>query len=138
MAFTDSQLHAFLDESLPPAQMAAIEQALRDDAALHGRLAVVRGQLDAGMHSIGAIWRRHRLSCPDREQLGQYLLQVLDPEVENYVRFHLERIGCRFCAANLEDLHRERAESLGNRQTRRRRYFQTSAGYLRDRAGGNG
>ena len=133
--FTDSQLRGFLDESLPPEQMAEIELRLREDPELHNRLAAIRGQLDAGMHSIGAIWRRHRLSCPDRDQLGQYLLGVLDRDAEDYIRFHLERIGCRFCAANLTDLERQQAESAqadleSQRAARRRRYFKTSAGYL--------
>lgn len=128
--FTDSQLRAFLDEALPPDQMAEIEIRLRDEPDLHARLTELRGQQDAGMHSIGAIWRRHRLSCPDRQQLGQYLLGVLEPDEEEYVRFHLTRIGCRYCAANVADLERERAESATGRETRRRRYFQTSAGYL--------
>lgn len=128
--FTDAQLRSFLDESLPPDQMAEIEIRLREDPTLHARLAELRGQQDAGMHSIGAIWRRHRLSCPDRQQLGQYLLGVLEPDEEEYVRFHVGRIGCRYCGANLADLERERAESASHRQTRRQRYFQTSAGYL--------
>jgi hypothetical protein len=132
---SDSLLRAFLDEGLPPEQMAEIEEALRSDHQLHERLARLRGMQDAGMHSIGAIWRRHRISCPDRSQLGQYLLGVLDPEVEAYVRFHVERIGCRYCSANLSDLQRERSESATQVETRRRRYYQTSAGYLhRDRA----
>lgn len=128
---TDSQLTAFLDEALPPDQMAAIEEALRTDPTLHQRLAEIRGRQDAGMHSLGAIWRRHRLSCPDRGELGQYLLGVLDPEAEKYVDFHVQRIGCRFCSANLDDLRRERSESATQVETRRRKYFQTSAGYLR-------
>lgn len=130
-AITDALLRAFLDEALPPAQMATIEQALRDDKSLHSRLTQVRGEQDAGMHSIGAIWRRHRLSCPDRSELGQYLLGVLDEEVEQYVQFHLERIGCRFCSANLQDLQRQREESQVETQQRRHRFLQTSAGYLR-------
>lgn len=140
--FTDSQLRGFLDEVLPPDQMAEIELRLRDDSELHRRLATIRGQLDAGMHSIGAIWRRHRLSCPDREQLGQYLLGMMDPQAENYIRFHLERIGCRFCAANVIDLEREQAASTSPEklqgETRRRRYFETSAGYLTRSESGDG
>ena len=127
---TDSQLLAFLDEALPPEQMAEVETALRDDSQLHERLGQLRGMQDAGMHSIGAIWRRHRISCPDRAQLGQFLLGVLDPEVEQYIQFHIQRIGCRFCSANLEDLQRERSESATQVATRRRRYFQTSVGHL--------
>lgn len=130
---SDSQLRAFLDEALPPDQMSAIETALRNDNQLHERLAQLRGEQDAGMHSIGAIWRRQRLSCPDRNELGQYLLGVLDPEVESYIQFHIERIGCRFCSANLDDLQRQRNESATQIESRQRRYFQTSAGYLRSR-----
>ncbi len=128
---TDAQLRAFLDESLPPDQMAAIEFQMRDDSELHQRLAEIRGQQDAGLHSLGAIWRRHRLSCPDRSTMGQYLLGVLDPEDENYIDFHLKRIGCRYCAANIADLEQNRKESEGQVETRRQRFFQTSAGYLR-------
>jgi hypothetical protein len=131
MLFSDSQLRAFLDESLAPAQMSEIEAALRDQPDLHARLVELRGQQDAGMHSIGAIWRRYRLSCPDRSELGQFLLGVMEPEAEDYVNFHIERVGCRFCSANLADLERERSESSTQVETRRRKYFQTSAGYLR-------
>lgn len=128
---SDAQLRAFLDESLPPDQMAAIESQLRNNTALHQRLATLRGQQDAGMHSIGAIWRRHRLSCPDRNVLGQFLLGVLETDHEDYIRFHVERVGCRFCSANLADLQRSRNESSGQIETRRQKFFQTSAGYLR-------
>ena len=48
---------------------------------------------DRGDHSIGAVWRREHLSCPTREQLGSYLLEVLDEEIQDYVRFHLETVG---------------------------------------------
>ncbi len=111
--------------------MAAIEDALRNDASLAERLAGTIGRRDAGVHSLGAIWRRNRLSCPSREELGSYLLDVLGPDHSDYVRFHLETIGCRFCIANLEDLRSEQAaaEADGSKQ-RRRRYFQSSAGYL--------
>jgi len=132
--YSDSQLRAFLDETLPPSQMTEVEASLRDNPELHHRLAELRGQQDAGMHSIGAIWRRHRISCPDRGELGQYLLGVMDPDAEDYVRFHVERVGCRYCSANIADLERERSESAQQIETRRKKYFQTSAGYLRPKS----
>lgn len=129
---TDAQLDAFLDEALPAAAMAAIEDALRSDEELAGRLAATIGRRDAGVHTLGAIWRRNRLSCPSREQLGSYLLDALDPGHAEYVRFHLETIGCRYCAANLEDLRSEQAAAESNDTKKRRsRYFQSSAGHLR-------
>src|SRR5262245_43884962 len=98
--FTDPELDRFLDEALPPERMAELEAALRDDEELKTRLATAVGRRDAGVHSLGAIWRRHRLSCPPREQLGSYLLGVLDADHAEYVRFHLETIGCRLCRAS--------------------------------------
>ena len=46
-----------------------------------------------------------------------------------YIRFHLETIGCRYCQANLADLAAASQPDEAPVQ-RRRRYFQTSAGYL--------
>ena len=130
-SFRQSDLEAYLDEALPPEEMASVEQTLRADAALGRRLAAVVAFRDAGIHSIGGIWRQHRLSCPTREQLGSYLLDVLPDDWAGYVAFHLEVVGCRFCRANLADLKRQEEESPSVVESRRRRYFQTSAGHLR-------
>ena len=87
---------------------------------------------DAGVHSVGEIWRRQRLSCPSREQLGSFLLGALDDGPHaNYITFHLQKIGCRFCQANLEDLRRQQEETAETVKTRRTKYFQSTAGHLR-------
>jgi hypothetical protein len=130
--FSAGELEAYLDESLPPAKLAALETALRADPELARALAAAVGRRDAGVHSLGAVWRRERLTCPSREQLGSYLLGVLEPSWEDYVRFHLEQIGCRYCLANLNDLQARQAASMDPADAqRRRRYFQSSAGLLR-------
>lgn len=129
--FTTTELEAYLDESLPVARMAAIEEELRASDALRKSLIEINGRRDAGVHSLGDIWRRHRLSCPTREQLGSYLLQVLDEGCADYVEFHLDSIGCRRCQANLDDLNAQQAETdTAAAQSRRRRYFQSSVGHL--------
>lgn len=128
--FTDAELNAFLDEALPPSRSSELEHRLRSDQELRTRLIEVRGRDSAGLHTIGAIWRRNRLSCPSRPELGQFLLQTLDAEASDYVRFHLEVVGCRYCGANLADL-REASQEVAQPLVRRQRYFQTSAGYLR-------
>ena len=129
--FTIAQLEAYLDESLPHEQMTAVEASLREDPQLTERLSELLGQRDAGVHLVGAIWRRHRLSCPTREHLGSFLLEVLPEEQAEYVRFHVETIGCRFCSANVDDLRQQHANTdLDDSHTRREKYFQTSAGYL--------
>lgn len=130
-AITTHELEAFLDEALPIEQMARIEAALRSDPELVRQLAAVHGRRDAGVHSLGEIWRRQRLSCPTREQLGSLLLDVLDPQESAYVRFHVDTVGCRLCHANLDDLRMRQNASPTESDTRRKRYFQTSAGHLR-------
>ena len=127
--FTDAELVAFLDEALSDERSTLLENALRDDETLRERLVAVRGRETAGLHTLGAIWRRRRLSCPTREELGQYLLQLLEPEQADYIEFHLGTVECRYCNANLADL--QQASASQDNSERRRKYFQTSAGYLR-------
>lgn len=129
--FRPSDLEAYLDEALPPEEMAAIEKAARDDRALAQQLASIHARRNAGVHSLGEIWRQHRLSCPGREQLGGYLLDVLPEEAARYVAFHVDVVGCRFCRANLADLQTQQAEADQAAHGRRRKYFQSSAGYLK-------
>lgn len=130
--FSNTELEAFLDESLPAEQMTAIEDAVRHSEELQKKLIAINGRRDAGVHSLGEIWRRHRLSCPTREQLGSYLLGVLPHNVAAYTKFHLETIGCRCCNASLDDLRAQQSAADRDAVERRRhRYFQSSAGFLR-------
>jgi hypothetical protein len=129
--FTQSDLEAYLDEALPVAAMAKIENALRDDRKLAEELVAINGRRDAGLHSVGEIWRRHRLSCPTREQLGSYLLNVLDADVAGHIRFHLDVSGCRTCQANFDDLKTRQTDEPAAVDSRRKKYFQSSAGQLR-------
>lgn len=130
---SQGDLEAYLDEALPVETMAKIERALRGDAKLAERLAAINGRRDAGMHTVGGIWRRRRLSCPTREQLGSYLLRVLEADEAGYIRFHLEVSGCRTCQANLDDLKNRQTDEPATVDTRRKKYFQSSAGHLRRR-----
>jgi hypothetical protein len=43
-------------------------------------LEAINGRRDAGVHSLGEIWRRNRVSCPTRQQLGSFLLGILSDE----------------------------------------------------------
>ena len=122
--FTDAELAAFLEEALPASRCSELEHQLRTDTKLRSRLIEVQGRETAGLHTIGAIWRRSRLSCPSRAELGKYVLGTLDTEPRDYIRFHLEEIGCRYCQANLADL--QSVSQSGKQPTKRRtRYFQT-------------
>ena len=123
-------LHAYLDDALGEAETARIEQELRNSDPLRKALRQAMQERDRGEHSLGAVWRRERLTCPGREQLGSYLLQVLDDGQLGYIKFHLETVGCPYCLANLADLQTQQREPAPVAQKRRRRYFQSSAGFL--------
>ncbi|MCG8584474.1 MAG: hypothetical protein MI757_07175 [Pirellulales bacterium] len=129
--FSNSDLEAYLDETLPQAQLSELEKALRADESLLEQLAAINARRDGGGHSLATIWRRHRVSCPTRQELANYLLGVLPPEQHDYVTFHVETIGCRFCHANLEDLRQRESEASTEVTQRRQKYFESSAGHLR-------
>jgi|694.fasta_scaffold06551_12 hypothetical protein len=136
---SDPVLLAYLDESLASEKMVEVEFAIRNQPELRARLVQLIAQRDVGVHSVGDIWRRHRLSCPSRESLGSYLLGAMLDETSDYIQFHIETLGCRYCQANLEDLRakakaaevsalaeEQKAEALA----RRRRFFQSSVGRI--------
>ncbi|MFM9960558.1 MAG: hypothetical protein ACKV2Q_04965 [Planctomycetaceae bacterium] len=127
---TDEELRAYLAEQLPSDRMATIERTLRDSEPLRQQLASLARDTDQGGVTVGEVWRRERLSCPTRSQLGAYLLGALEEAQRDYLEFHLQTVGCRVCNANLADLQQAKAVTP-EKQRRRRKYFESSAGYLR-------
>lgn len=101
---TRQMLRDYLHDALPDAELTAVEKALRESAKLRALYQEVVEQEDRGEHTVGAIWRRERVSCPTRDQLGGYVLGAGDPELLDYIEFHLKTVGCPFCQANLDDL----------------------------------
>lgn len=130
---SDVELAGYLDELLPAEQAAAIEARLRVSAALRQRVTSLIHRRDQGGHTVGEIWRRRRLSCPSRSQLGAYVLGVLEPAHAEYVRFHVHTVGCRFCEANLTDLEQSSRKADPAAEPRRQRFFESSAGRLAER-----
>src|SRR5262249_2414394 len=127
---TREQLHAFLDDALSEPEMALVEQQLRQSEPLRQTLRLIMAERDRGEHTLGAIWRRERLTCPTREQLGSFLLQVLDEDEQDYIDFHLHAVNCPYCLANLADLEALQEESSTAARSRQRRYFESSRGFL--------
>jgi hypothetical protein len=123
-------LHAYLDEALSEEASSRVEKALRDAPPLRRALSRLIAERERGEHSLGAIWRRHRLTCPTREDLGNLLLGVLDLEFAEYIKFHLQSISCGYCHANLMDLQERQKEAKGRVQERRQKMFASSAGFL--------
>jgi len=74
------------------------------------------------------IWEDQRPSCPKRSTVGGYVLGTLDEPWRRYVDFHLNRLNCSFCRANLEDLQQQ---SQQNASSLRHRILQSTVGFLR-------
>ncbi len=126
---THEELVAYLAEQLPSDRMSFIEEQLRTSDSLRERLGGIAANRDVAVHSVGEVWRRERLSCPTRSELGSFLLGALSAEQEDYIDFHLKTVGCRYCEANLWDLEKSR-EPGEETTSRRRKFYQTSAGKL--------
>ena len=129
--FSQADLEAYLDEALPPDEMGQVEELLRNNPELGERLIAIHGRRDAGVHTLGEIWRRHRLTCHSREQLTLYLDKKLGKEESQYVRFHLEEIHCRLCVASFDDIRISREDDTDDSISRHQRILDRSSHYLR-------
>jgi hypothetical protein len=126
-AIDDETLRSYLLDSLAAEEMARVEKALRDSSELRARLEDVRqNRGDPNLHTLGAIWRRGRLTCPTRQQLGSYLLDALDPNLGSYLKFHLEVVECPFCQANLADLQAKATQPSASVKSRHNRILRSS------------
>ena len=132
MTVTDADLLAYLDESLPESRAADVERLVRDSAEIRQRLSGLLRQRDQGGHTLGEIWRRRQLSCLSRHDLSRYLAGQLAANDRDYLEFHTTIIQCPVCLANLEDLRNVATEVPDDQAVRRRKFFESSAGGLRN------
>ena len=129
--FTDAELEAYLDESLDSTRAAEIEQAVREDRELLKRLSLINGRRDAGIHTLGEIWRRNQVGVPTVEVMGNFLLGVLSEDESDYIRFRMDNLRCPFTVAMYNDLRAQQNESAEMSKSRRDKFYKTSAGLLR-------
>lgn len=130
-SFTDAELEAYLDESLDSTRATEIEEAIKNDSELLRRLSVINTRRDAGVHTLGEIWRRNQIGVPTAEVMGNYLLDVLDEEQTAYIKFRMEQLKCPFTIALYDDLLAKQTESAELSASRREKFFKTSAGFLK-------
>lgn len=76
---------------------------------------------------LSAIWQEQRLSCLKRSTLGAYLLGTLEGDWQTYVAFHLDRLGCAYCGANLDDL---KSQNSQGQSALRQRFMESTVGFL--------
>ena len=87
---------------------------------------------DPGLTSdslLTEVWEEQRLTCPKRSTIGRHLLGTLDEPWRQYVAFHLDRLGCRFCRANGDDLRAQTDDAAAT--AAHGRFFQSTIGFFR-------
>ena len=76
------------------------------------------------------LWQEQRFTCPKRSTIGSWRLGSLDKDWSDYVKFHIENLGCNICKANLDDLVNE-LEKKSEYETVRQKIFESSIGFLK-------
>lgn len=77
------------------------------------------------------LWEDGRPSCPKRSTLGRFVLGTLDTEWDRYIDFHVSRLGCHYCGANLDDLSQEIEKDSSETDDRLRdRIMESTVGFL--------
>ena len=102
----------------------AVESALRT----MGDVSAMDWDAPEAAHSIlTEVWERQRPTCPKRSTVGRFSLGTLESPWCEYVDFHINTLGCRFCRANLDDLQQSEANDA---TALRQRIFQSTIGFL--------
>ena len=83
---------------------------------------------DSAGSMLTEVWESQRLTCPKRSTIGRYILGTLEKPWHEYVDFHLNKLGCHFCRANLEDLQRQTKDEPKVMQDR---VMQSTIGFFR-------
>jgi hypothetical protein len=123
--FTDSELEAYLDEGLDAERAASLEKQMRENPKLIKKLSLINARRDAGLHTLGEIWRRFEIGVPTRDQLAGYLTGTLDDPWMDYIRYRIEILKCPFTIANVNDL-REQQQHSSDAKLRQERLFKLS------------
>lgn len=129
--FPDAELEAFLDETLDSQRATEIEEVLKSDNELLERLTRINGRRNAGVHTLGEIWRRNQIGVPSVEMMGNYLLGVTSAEESDYIEFRIDKLKCPFTLAMHDDLVRQRNENAEQSTSRREKFFKSSANLLK-------
>jgi RNA polymerase sigma factor (sigma-70 family) len=87
------------------------------------------GSSELADSTLTQVWESLRPSCLKRSTIGAWRLGTLDADWHDYVSFHIEELGCRFCAANLRDIERAEA-AAGKRDLASQRLMQSTIGFL--------
>jgi hypothetical protein len=131
MEFNDSEFEAYLDESLDSARALDLETALRSDPQLLKRLSQINGRRDAGIHTLGEIWRRNQVGVPSPEEIELHLQGKLPQEEADYVEFRIKELKCVFTIALLQDAMSRRKDDGRQSRSRQEKIYEKSSDLLK-------
>ncbi|MBX3416391.1 MAG: hypothetical protein KF851_02215 [Pirellulaceae bacterium] len=130
--FTESDLEAYIDESLDPARANELEAQLKIDRELLQRLAQINQRRDAGVHTLSEIWRQNQIGVPTRDQMVGFVQGTIAEDLADYIHFRLEVLRCRFTNALHEDVESQlQSDGRQAAKQRQKKYIDSSAGLLR-------
>ncbi len=126
-----------LVETGPPAEADPVQRHAGDCDACCDVLAALREEVAAIGISLSRLWIQGRVSCPHASLLAGYAAGSLPPGAMDYLRFHLEDLGCPHCAAALEELAAEESGAATPQADRAcRRVAESTAAWLAEPPGG--
>lgn len=89
--------------------------------------------------TISTLWREARLSCPHKDVLQAYAERELPAAQLDYLRFHVEDVGCASCREALAELGvpppRPALEDSAEERAVRERLLQSTRSALRSSRG---
>lgn len=131
--FTDAELDCYLEETLDAGRASELESQLQTDKTLLNRLAEINAYRQSGGHTLGGIWRQNQIGVPSRDQMGSFLLGVLDDSQMDYIRFRVDVLKCPFTIALKTDLENQQSETAEASAKRRTKIFDSSVGLLKSK-----
>lgn len=102
-AYSREYIHAYIDGALSPEETEAFALKAQRDSELRGQIRTVQSEFDYHNHTVGSLWRRNQLTCPSDQDIVDYQrgeLAIINPEIADYVQFHLKSIRCIYCISS--------------------------------------
>lgn len=74
------------------------------------------------------VWEQWRFTCPKRSTIGRFMLGTLETPWMDFIEFHVNKLGCRFCRANVDDL---KSATEAEQQVVQQKIFESTVGFFR-------
>src|SRR5262249_54570978 len=77
------------------------------------------------------VWQQNGFTCRNRRTIGGSLLGTLEGTWKEYVDFHVNKLGCKFCRANVDDI--QKATEAEQKKVQQR-IFDSTIGFFKPTA----